>query len=61
MIKILLKQVSKDIYEPLIPMSFPIFGAHICGAEFQYHDRNWKETCDKWPSWWTIRKDIFSC
>ena len=35
-IKILLTQASKDMYEPLVPMFFPIFGAHICGAEFQY-------------------------
>ena len=33
-IKILLSQASKDIHEPLIPMFFPIIGAHISGAEF---------------------------
>ena len=37
-LKILLSQASKDMYEPLIPMFFPILGAHICGAEFQYPD-----------------------
>ena len=26
-------------------MFFPIFDAHRCGAEFQYPDRSWKETC----------------
>ena len=43
-IKILLSQVSKDMYEPLVPMLFPIIGAHISGAEFQYPDLSWKET-----------------
>ena len=44
-IKILLSQASKDMYEPLVPLFFPIFGAHISGAEFQYPDLSWKELC----------------
>ena len=44
-IKILLSQVSNDIREPLVPMLFPILGAYISGAEFQYPDLTWKETC----------------
>ena len=44
-IKILLSQVSKDMYDPLVPMLFPILGAHISGAEFQYPDLSWKELC----------------
>ena len=44
-IKILLSQVSKDMHEPLVPMFFPILGAHISGAEFQYPDLSWKEPC----------------
>lgn len=44
-IKILLTQVSKDMYEPLIPMFFPILGAHVSGSEFQYPDLTWKELC----------------
>ena len=44
-IKILLSQASKDMYEPLVPMFFPILGAHISGAEFQYPDLTWKEIC----------------
>ena len=44
-IKILLSQASKDMYEPLVPMLFPILGAHISGAEFQYPDLTWKELC----------------
>ncbi len=42
-IKLLLTQASKDMYEPLVPMLFPILGAHISGAEFQYPDLSWKE------------------
>ena len=37
-VKLLLTQASKDMYEPLVPMFFPIFGAHMSGAEFQYPD-----------------------
>ena len=43
--KLLLSQVSKDMREPLVPMLFPILGAHISGAEFQYPDLTWKEPC----------------
>jgi len=42
-IKLLLSQVSKDNYEPFVPMFFPVLGAHISGAEFQYPDNSWKE------------------
>ena len=44
-IRLLLSQTSKDMHEPLVPMLFPILGAHVCGAEFQYPDLTWKETC----------------
>ena len=44
-IKILLSQVSKDVREPLVPMLFPILGAHISGTTFQYPDLSWKELC----------------
>ena len=42
-IKLLLSQVSKDNFEPFVPMFFPVLGAHISGAEFQYPDNSWKE------------------
>ena len=42
-IKLLLSQASKDMHEPLVPMLFPILGAHMSGAEFQYPDLSWKE------------------
>lgn len=44
-IKILLSQVSKDMREPLVPMLFPVLGAHISGSKFQYPDLSWKEPC----------------
>ena len=44
-IKLLLSQVSKDMYEPLVPMLFPVLGAHVSGSEFQYPDLSWKEPC----------------
>ena len=44
-IRLLLSQTSKDMHEPLVPMLFPILGAHVCGAEFQYPDLTWKELC----------------
>ena len=42
-IKILLSQASKNMNEPFVPMFFPVFGAHLSGAEFQYPDLSWKE------------------
>ena len=44
-IKKLLSQVSKDIREPILPMLFPILGAHMSNCQFQYPDLSWKETC----------------
>ena len=44
-IQILLSQASKDMHEPLVPMLFPVLGAHIGGAEFKYPDFSWKELC----------------
>ena len=44
-IKLLLLQVSFDMHEPLVPMLFPVLGAHVSGAEFQYPSRQWFETC----------------
>ena len=31
--------------KPLIPMFFPVLGAHISATEFQYPDLTWKELC----------------
>lgn len=38
--KLLLSQASKGIYEPLVPMFFPILGAQVCVSKFQYPDNN---------------------
>ena len=42
-IKLLLSQTSENMREPMVPMFFPVLGAHISGAEFQYPDYSWKE------------------
>ena len=44
-VKLLLTQVSKDMREPIVPMIFPVLGAHLSGVEFQYPDLSWKEPC----------------
>ena len=44
-IRLLLSQASKDMHEPLVPMLFPVLGAHLSGVEFQYPDLTWKEPC----------------
>ena len=44
-VALLLSQVSKDMHQPIVPMLFPILGAHVSGAEFMYPDLSWKETC----------------
>jgi hypothetical protein len=44
-VKILLIQVSKDMFEHLFPMLFPIFGAHVSCTKFQNADLTWKERC----------------
>ena len=35
-LQILLSQASKDMHEPLVPMLFPVLGAQVSDAEFQY-------------------------
>jgi hypothetical protein len=42
-IKLLLSQASKVMHEPLVPMFFPVLGAHMSCTEFQYPDNSWKE------------------
>ena len=32
-VKLLLSQASKDMREPLVPMLFPVLGAHMSGAK----------------------------
>ena len=44
-IKLLLSQASKDMHEPLVPMLFPVLGAHVSASKFKYPDNTWKELC----------------
>ena len=44
-LQILLSQVSKSMHEPLVPMLFPVLGAQVSDAEFQYPDLTWKGLC----------------
>lgn len=37
-VKLLLSQVSKDMYEPIVPMFFPSLGAQISDEEIQHID-----------------------
>ena len=38
-VQLLLSQVSKDMHQPIVPMLFPILGAHVNGAEFMFFRR----------------------
>ena len=42
-VALLPSQVSKDMHQPIVPLLFPILGAHVSGAEFTYPDLSWKE------------------
>ena len=44
-VKLLLSQASKDMREPLLPMFFPVLGAHVSASKFKYPDNTWKELC----------------
>ena len=43
--KLLLSQASKDMREPLVPMSIPALAAHLTGVEFMYCDNQYYELC----------------
>ena len=44
-IKLLCSQALNDMVEPLIPMLFPVLGAHISNTEFLFPDQSWKQPC----------------
>lgn len=44
-LSLLLSPTSKDMHPVLFPMEFPIWGAHISDAEFQYPSGQWLELC----------------
>ena len=48
-IQILLSQASKDMHEPLVPMFFPVLGAHISCAEFHIPTPFGRNYVAKWP------------
>jgi len=41
----IIKQVSPDMRQAIVPMLFPALGAHMSGVEFRYSDLTWKEPC----------------
>ena len=44
-IKLLLSQASKDMHEPLVPMLFPVLGAHVSASKFKYPYNKYYELC----------------
>ena len=42
-VALLLSQVSKDMHQPIVPMLFPILGAHVNGAEFMFFRRKTRQ------------------
>ena len=44
-VKLLLSQASKDMQEPLVPMTIPALAAHLSGVEFMYSDNIYYELC----------------
>jgi len=42
-VSLLLSQASNDMHEPIVPMIFPVLGAHVSGVKFMYPDLIWKE------------------
>ena len=39
--KLLLSQASPEMRETLVPVLFPLLGAHMSGVKFQYPDLIW--------------------
>ena len=44
-IKLLLSQASKEMHEPLIPMSIPALASHVTDVKFMYCDNKYYELC----------------
>jgi len=53
-IKILLSQASKCMHEPLVPVLFPVLGARVCVAKFQYLTSFGRGYAAKWHASWPI-------
>ena len=44
-VKLLLSQISKEMREPLLPMTIPALAAHVSEVEFMYSDNKYHELC----------------
>ena len=44
-VKLLLSQVSKEMQEPLLPMTIPALAAHVANVELMYSDNKYYELC----------------
>ena len=44
-VKLLLSQVSKEMREPLLPMTIPALAAHVANVELIYSDNKYHELC----------------
>ena len=44
-VKLLLSQVSREMREPLLPMTIPALAAHVSDVEFMYSDNKYHELC----------------
>ena len=44
-IDLVLKNVSSDMREPLVPLLFPLLGSRISDTKFLYPDNTYKELC----------------
>ena len=44
-VKLLLSQVSKEMREPLLPMTLPALSAHVADVELMYSDNKYYELC----------------
>ena len=44
-VKLLLSQISKEMREPLLPMTIPALAAHVANVELMYSDNKYYELC----------------
>lgn len=44
-VKLLLSQVSKEMQEPVLPMTLPALAAHVSNVELKYSDNKYHELC----------------
>ena len=44
-VKLILLQASKEMREPLLPMTIPALAAHVANVELMYSDNKYHEFC----------------